>query len=98
MTSRRTILKAGASSLLLSAASYRRVLGANERVGVGFIGFGLIGKRHVIDFQEQPDVQCVAVCDAHRGRMAEGRELIGGMCRGYADFRKLLDDRDVQAV
>jgi len=25
----------------------RRVRGANERIGVGFIGFGLIGKRHV---------------------------------------------------
>src|SRR5487761_1660724 len=95
--SRRQFIKASLGSAALSAASYRRVLGANERIGVGFIGFGLIGKRHLLDFKEQPDVQVVAVCDAHRGRVAEGCELAGG-CRGYADFRKLLDDHEVDAV
>ncbi len=48
--SRRTLLGGGAVATL-SAASYRRVWGANERVGLGFIGFGLIGKRHVLDFR-----------------------------------------------
>src|SRR5487761_1072641 len=95
--SRRQFIKASLGSAALSAASYRRVLGANERIGVGFIGFGLIGKRHLLDFKEQPDVQVVAVCDAHRGRVAEGCELAGG-CRGYADFRKLLDARSLARV
>jgi predicted dehydrogenase len=95
--SRRLFIKASLGSAALTAASYNRVLGANERVGVGFIGFGLIGKRHVLDFNEQPDVRMVALCDAHRGRVAEGCQLAGG-CRGYADFRKLLDDREVDAV
>ena len=36
----------------LTAASYNRVLGANDRVGIGFIGFGLIGKQHIYEFQE----------------------------------------------
>jgi predicted dehydrogenase len=96
--SRRRFAQALASGAALTAASYRRVLGANDRVGVGFIGFGLIGKRHVIDFQSEPDVTCIAVCDAHRGRADEGRSLAGGGCRGVADFRRLLDDREVQAV
>src|SRR5262245_1621483 len=96
-TSRRTFL-ATVGSAALTAASYRRVLGANERIGVGYIGYGLIGKRHVLDFQGQPDVEGVAVCDCHRGRAAEGREQIGGRAEAYADFRKLLDNRHVQAV
>jgi predicted dehydrogenase len=83
---------------VLSAASYARALGANERVGVAFIGFGLIGKRHVLDFQAQPDVQCVAVAEVHRGRLEEASALIGGSVKAHADFRKLLDDRDVSAV
>ena len=95
--SRRQFIKASIGSAALTAVSYNRVLGANEQVGVGFIGFGLIGKRHVLDFSEQTDVRTVALCDAHRGRVAEGCQLAGG-CRGYADFRKLLDDRDVDAV
>jgi len=94
---RRTFVRSG-TALALSAASYRRVLGANERVGVGFIGFGLIGKRHVLDFQGQEDANLVAVAEAHRGRLDEARALIGGKVAGYRDFRKLLDDPAVEAV
>ena len=78
--SRRTMLGGGAAATL-SAASYRRVLGANDRVGLGFIGFGLIGKRHVLDFQEQPDANLVAVAEVHRGRLDEAAALIGGSVR-----------------
>ncbi len=34
-----------------TAASYSRVLGANERINIGFIGCGLIGLRHIADFK-----------------------------------------------
>ena len=88
----------GTAATLLTAAGYQRVHGANERIGVGFIGYGLIGKRHVLDFQEQPDVDAVAVAEVHAGRLDEATALIGGGVRGYGDFRKLLDDRHVDAV
>jgi len=74
--SRRAAL--GGAAAALSAAAWRRAPGANERIGVGFVGFGLIGKRHVLDFAEQPDAEIVAVADVHRGRMEEGRSLAGG--------------------
>lgn len=86
------------TALALSAASYDRVWGANDRVGVGFIGYGLIGKRHVLDFKEQADASLVGVAEAHRGRLEEARAAIGESCKGYTDFRKLLDDRAVDAV
>jgi predicted dehydrogenase len=95
--SRRSFVQSGAAAAL-SAASYRRVLGANDRVGVGFIGFGLIGKRHVLDFQAQPDTRLVGVAETHRGRLAEATALIGGPVKGHGDFRRLLEDRDVDAV
>jgi predicted dehydrogenase len=82
----------------LAAASYGRIQGANDRVGVGVIGFGLIGQRHVLDFREQPDVAPVAVAETHRGRLEEARALLGGAVRGHRDFRRLLDDPDVHAV
>jgi predicted dehydrogenase len=93
---RRGFMATGAVGL--SAAAYARVPGANDRVGVGFIGFGLIGKRHVLDFREQPDADLVAVAEVHRGRLDEARGLVGGGCRAYPDFRRLLDDKAVQAV
>src|SRR5205085_5029449 len=60
--------------------------------------YGLIGKRHVIAFQEQPDVNVCAVAEVHRGRLEEAQGFIGGAVKGYDDFRKLLDDRAVDAV
>jgi predicted dehydrogenase len=97
---RRSSLSAGVASgaATLSAAAYARVLGANERIGLGFIGYGLIGKRHVLDFGEQPDVRPAAVAEAHRGRLEEALALIGGQAQGYRDFRRLLDDRQIDAV
>jgi predicted dehydrogenase len=74
------------------------VLGAGDRVGIGFIGFGLIGKQHVLDFSQQPDANLVAVAEVHRGRLEEAKALIGGSVTGYGDFRKLLEDRAVDAV
>ncbi len=94
---RRALLGGGVAATL-SAAGYRRVLGANERVGVGFIGFGLIGKRHVLDFQALPDVNLMGVAEAHTGRLEEAAALMGPQARKFGDFRTLIDDRDVDAV
>lgn len=82
----------------LSAAAYSRVLGANDRVGVGFIGYGLIGAQHVFDFKNQKDVDMVAMSEAYQPRLEQGVATCGARTKGYRDFRKMLDDRDVQAV
>src|SRR5262249_3359226 len=88
----------GGTATLLTASAYERVLGANDRVGVGFIGYGLIGKRHVLDFQAEKDAALVGVAEAHRGRRDAAITLIGGAREGYSDFRKLLESKDVQAI
>jgi predicted dehydrogenase len=95
--SRRALLGSGAASAL-SAAAYREVKGANDRIGLGCIGFGLIGKRHVLDFRQVPGARIVAVAEVHRGRRVEAVALAGGSARAYADFRALLDDNAVSAV
>lgn len=93
---RRSFLATG--TVTLTAASYNHVLRANEKIGIGFIGYGLIGKRHVIDFKEQPDVEMVSVCDVHSGRRDEAVGFIGGNVKGETDFRKVLDNRNIDAV
>ena len=82
----------------LTAASYSRILGANDRVQLGFIGYGLIGKQHVSDFSKQADAECAAVAEVHAARLDEGVTACGGRAKPYRDFRKLLDDKDIQAV
>lgn len=95
-TDRRRFL--ATSAVALTAATYDRVLGANERIGVGFVGYGLIGKRHLLDFQEQKDADPVAVSEVHRGRLNEAINQIGGAAKGYGDFRRIFDSKDIQAV
>ncbi len=95
--SRRSALSVGGAALL-TAASWRRVHGANDRIGVGLIGYGLIGKRHFEDFQAQPDAQIVGVAETHRGRLAEAVAATGGSARGHGDFRKMLEDPRVDVV
>ena len=55
--SRRGFLATGASTataLALSAKSYARILGANERIGVGFIGAGATQRRKIIALLSGP--------------------------------------------
>jgi predicted dehydrogenase len=82
----------------LTAAAYRNVLGANQRVRVGFIGVGLIGKRHLVDFMAQPDVEVAAISEVYQPRLEDGVTTAGGKADRYKDFRKLLDRKDIDAV
>src|SRR5215472_16103271 len=83
----------GATAAGLTALSASRVLGANERVGVGIIGFGLIGRVHTRSFMGQPDVSIVALSETYRPRMQAGAAFVSGRLNQYSDFRKLLDDK-----
>ncbi len=82
----------------LPAAAYTRILGANDRVQVGFIGYGLIGRQHVSDFRKQPDVDCAAMSDVYQPRLEQGVAATGQRAKSYPDFRRMLDDKDIQAV
>ncbi len=86
------------TTVALTALSAGQVPGANERIGVGLIGFGLIGRFHLAALKQQPDVQVTAVCDAHRGRVEAAAGMAGSRPAKYGDFRKLLDDKRVDAV
>lgn len=93
---RRTFV--GAAAATVAATATCRANAATDKIGIGLIGYGLIGKRHAIDFRDQPDVNIVAVAEAHQGRLEEARAMLGLQVRGHSDFRKLLDDKDVDAI
>ena len=87
-----------AAAGLATALSSRRVLGANDRIGLGIIGCGNRGSSVWSKFLTQPQVDPVAVCDVYQPFLDKGVELGKGRPRAYRDFRKLLEDKDVDAV
>src|ERR1044071_9134538 len=99
--SRREFVKTtalGATAVAMSARSYSQVAGANERVRVGLIGFGLVGRMHARNFHANKGSQLVAVSDTFQPRADACKELVGGDLKQYPDFRKLLDDKSIDAV
>lgn len=98
MKRREFIKRVARSTAAVSALSAQRVLGANERVGIGVIGFGLMGRVHTRNFNELPGSQVVAISDTHEARLEAGGQLVGSRARLYRDFRRLLEDKNVDAV
>jgi predicted dehydrogenase len=84
-----------ASATALSAS---RILGANERINVGLIGYGGRGRYDSGLMRQIPNVDFTAVCDVYQPHAAAARAWAGPQCRAYGDFRKLLEQKDVDAV
>lgn len=85
------------SGLAFTAASYSRILGANDRLGLGVIGCGERGRGVMRLFLKQPGVQAVAVCDIY-GEMIDRAQQIAPGAQAFTDHRKLLELREVDIV
>ncbi len=81
----------------MAAKSYAQIVGANERVHVGILGFGLIGRVHTRTFHALRTARITAVSDAFAPRMDACRAIVPD-AKKYADFRALLDSKETDAV
>lgn len=96
--SRRDFLrKTGVGAVAMTAASYSRVMGANDRINLGLIGCGDRGQHVMGEFQHRPEVQVVAVCDAYGQRVDSARQK-ATTAIGFADYQKLLEAKPLDAV
>jgi predicted dehydrogenase len=86
------------SSALAAMAAPAKPAAANDRIGVGVIGCGGMGRMDLTDFQKNPEVEIVAVCDVYKPNAERARELAGGKARVYGDYRRVLEHTDVHAV
>ena len=84
------------SALAATAASYSRILGANDVIGVGIIGLGNISRGHLQEYGERAETKITAVCDIYAPRLDAGVSKTGA--KGYKDYRALLADSNVDAV
>lgn len=81
----------------VSALSYSRILGANDKVGLGVIGTGGRGIHVMTKFQLQPEIEVRALCDVYPKRMDEASQKAPGT-RNFTQHEKLLELKEVDAV
>jgi len=100
ITRRQFIHGAGAAAVTVAGVSTGKVLGANERLGVGFIGCGGRSNAHfkTVHYLKNNgyNVDIVAACDTYKPRLQN--KMKGYNAKGYGDHRELLDDPNVDVV
>ncbi|NQT02486.1 MAG: twin-arginine translocation signal domain-containing protein, partial [Planctomycetes bacterium] len=99
--SRRKFLKtaaAGSAALAMSASSYSRVVGANDRISIGILGCGGRGlgahMPGVHKHAESQNIEVTAVSDPWRLRReaaaAQAKEWYGREARKFSSYRDLV--------
>jgi predicted dehydrogenase len=96
---RRTFTQgAAALGALAALGPGLRAAGANERIRLGFVGVGNRGDQLLDAFLPHQDAEVVALCDVYQPYLPVAQTKAGGRATLYHDFRKLLDDKNVDAV
>jgi predicted dehydrogenase len=99
-----TSLGAAGAALLggLVVARSGRAAAASEKVRVGLIGCGGMGKGDLATFFLNPEVECPVVCDVDDKMLAEAVALVqekrGSKPETVKDFRRVIDRKDVDVL
>jgi predicted dehydrogenase len=102
---RRRFLQAGAAGMLGSrAAGYATAFAGDRPRRVGLIGTGWYGKVDLLRLIQVAPVEVVSLCDVDRRMLSEAAAIIAARQaskktpRTYADYRKMLGERDLDIV
>jgi predicted dehydrogenase len=86
--------------LIISPASC--AVAASDKIRLGLIGSGGMGKGDLATFFLYPEVECPVVCDVDDQKIAEGVALVkdkrGKQPDTTKDFRRVLERNDVDAI
>ena len=63
---------------------------------IGFIGVGGIAREHLNALKTMPEAVFAGFCDTDESRARSAADELGG--KAYADFRKMLDAEELDAV
>ncbi|MEN9675921.1 MAG: hypothetical protein RIS76_1817 [Verrucomicrobiota bacterium] len=103
---RRSFLQKGSTALALgAAATYLPVTFAAEKsLRVGLIGTGWYGKADLLRLIQVSPVEVVSLCDVDSRMLTEAADLVasrqksGKKPRTYADYRRMLAEKDLDIV
>ena len=69
----------------------------SDKIRIGIIGVGQIGKHHVQRYKDVPEAEIVAICDIREDEAQRVAQTIGTPTI-YTDYRDLLARDDIQSV
>ena len=106
MLSRREFLRqssAGALGLAVAPEFFRKKVAPSDRLRIAHVGLGGMGNNHLGWFAALPEVEIVALADVDQTHLDKTLARLKGLqpdtkATGYADFRKILDRPDVDAI
>lgn len=95
-TTRRIFL----GSLSTGVLARTSTVAPSDTINLGLIGCGARGRGVILpNFSKVPGVRFTAVCDVNSKYLADLRQRAGGeRVAAYSDFRKLVEDKNVDAV
>jgi predicted dehydrogenase len=95
-------LTAGGAILEAGARGYSRIIGANDLIRVAIIGTNSRGASMAGTFARQANTEVKFICDVEDKALQKGIEAVksvtGREPKGIKDFRKVLDDKDLDAI
>ena len=95
---RRTFFMAASGLTLAARGTAAMAQGANNRIRIGVIGTGGRARGLMNHLKKLPGNEMVAVCDVYEPRLLQAAEIAGPSAVKVADYRRILDDRTIDAV
>ncbi|MBC8110585.1 MAG: Gfo/Idh/MocA family oxidoreductase, partial [Verrucomicrobia bacterium] len=90
------------SSLTAEAFAKNSKISPNDKINIALIGCKGMGWTNLTSLLKIPEVVCVALCDVDDSvlnqRAGELMQQTGKKVKLYKDFRKLLENKDIDAV
>jgi predicted dehydrogenase len=96
MESRRNFLGKVATGLAGTLAA-SNAIGANERIRLGIIGPGARGQEILRQAVSLENVECIGAADVYTRRLEEAKNIAPN-AKTYLDYRRMLEDKDIDAV
>ena len=92
----------GLGTLAEAAPAKKRSKSANEKLVFGLIGCGGMGASNMRTFMGYEDVEVAALCDVDKNRIPNDfndvSKKYGKKPEVYSDFRKMLENKDIDAI
>ncbi|HUX97378.1 MAG TPA: Gfo/Idh/MocA family oxidoreductase [Bacteroidales bacterium] len=87
------------SNLGMSAISYSRIAGANERLNIGVIGCGGMANAHMealLNMKQSDNIEITAVCDVYSKRLEKAKALT--QAQAFKNYKEILQNKDIDYV